>query len=140
MNIESKQVVVSAQAQKVYDFVGDFNNLSRIIPTGNGQISNFSCTADRCSFNVGGFMQITLTYLERTPYSQVVLGPAADASSPMSFKLKVNIKSEGMDSSRLTLSFDMEGGNMMMNMMLKPKLKDAADKMAEMLQYYCNAL
>ena len=135
MTIESKQVVAQTTPEKMYDFLGDFNNLSRMLPTGQMQ----QCTADRCTISVGGFMQLTLVYLERTPFSRIVLGPAADASTPMPAKISFQLQPEGVGQTRVRLVFDIEGTNPMMNMMLKPKLREAADKMAEQLQYFGSA-
>lgn len=138
MNVESKQVVAQSSPEKIYNFLTDFNNIGRMLPP--GQVQGWQCTSDRCSFNVGGFMQITLAFLERTPYSRIVLGPAADSSAPMPFKMMLSLQPEGTDATRIKVMFDLEGGNPMMNMMLKPKLRDAADKMAEQLQYFGSAL
>lgn len=138
MNIESKQVVAQTSPEKLYDFLSDFNNFSRIIP--QGQIQGWQSTADRCSFSIGGYMQISLAYLERTPYSRIVVGPAADASSPMPFKMEINLQNNGGEGTKITVGMNLEGGNPMMNMMLKPKLREAADKLAEQLQYFGSAL
>lgn len=137
MNVESKSVVTSASPEKCYDFLCDFNNFSRIIPA--DKVQNWSCTSDRCSFNVAGFMQLTLTFVERIPNSLVAVGPAADASTPMPFRMNVQL-AHNENGTRISIAFNMEGGNPMMTMMLKPKLREAADKMADMLQYLCNAL
>lgn len=138
MNIESKQVVSQTSPEKLYDFLSDFNNFSRIIP--QGQIQGWQSTADRCSFSIGGYMQISLAYLERTPYSRIVVGPAADASSPMPFKMEINLQNNGGEGTKITVGMNLEGGNPMMNMMLKHKLREAADKLAEQLQYFGSAL
>ena len=85
-------------------------------------------------------MQLTLTYLERTPDSRIVLVPAADANSPIPVKMSRLLQPDGVGQTRIKVVFDIEGTNPMMNMMLKPKLRDAADKMAEQLQYFGSAL
>lgn len=138
MTIDSKTVVAQTTPEKLYDFLCDFNNLSRMLSV--GPVQGLSSTADRCSFSVNGFMQITLTYIERTPYSRVVIGPATDSMSNMPFKCRIVLGANGLDSTQLNIQFEMEGGNPMMTMMLKPKLREAADKMAEQLAYFGNAL
>ena len=137
MTIESKQVVCQSAPERIYEYLSDFNNIGRMLPP--GQVQGWSCTADRCSFQVGGFMQITLAFLERIPYTTIILGPAADTNSPVPFRMGIFMKPEGTGT-RLYVAFEMEGGNPMMNMMLKPKLRDAADKMVEQLQYFGSAL
>lgn len=129
MTIESKSVVAQMPTQQLYTFLSDFNNFSHLVP--QDKVQNYSCTTDRCSFSVGGFMQLTLAYVERIPFSRVVVAPAADASSPIPFRLIIDLKPEDALSTRVHVMFDMEGGNPMMNMMLKPKLQEAANKLAE---------
>lgn len=138
MTVESKIVSTQATPQKLYDFLGDFTNFTRLIPS--GQIQDLKATPEQCSFNVGGYMSITLGFVERIPYRLVAIGPAANGNTPMPFRMNINIYDNGNESSRVGIVFDMEGSNPMMNMMLKPKLREAADKLVEQLQYFAAGL
>lgn len=136
MTVESKPVVAQCSPEKLYDFLIDFNNIVGMAPAGAVE----QCTSDRCTVKVGGFIQLTITYLERTPYSRIVVGPAVDSTSPLPFRLEVGLQPEGVDATRVAITANTEGGNPMMTMMLKPKLKDAVDMMADKLQYFANGL
>lgn len=138
MNVESKTVQAQASPQKLYAFLCDFNNFSRLIPT--GQVQGWKSTADSCSFNVGGYMELTLGFVERRPYSLVSIGPAANGGNPIPFRMNINISDAGYDCSHVQIAFSLEGSNPMMNMMLKPKLREAADKLVEQLQYFAAGL
>lgn len=137
MTIESKKAEVNCAPQRLYEFAANFNNFARIMPSG---AQNFTSTYDTCSFNVSGFMQINLRYAQRTPYSAIVIEPDTTGATPMAFQMKLGIDDLGNNRSRIHIDFDMPGANPMVNMMLKPKLKQAADSLIDQLQYFGNAM
>ena len=69
MNIESKKIAINTSAKMIYDFVGNFNNFSNLLPA---QVEGWASTEDTCSFKVGGFVQIQLRMAEKIPYSRKV--------------------------------------------------------------------
>ncbi len=137
MTIESKTVTCHTTAQKLYDFLSDFNNFSRLVPAGQLDIKT---TCDTCTLNVAGFMTITLSYWERVPYSRIVIAPAANSNSPIPFKVAIVLTPNGDDSVQCCMLAESDGGNPMMNMMLKPKLRDGMDKLLDQLQYFSTGL
>ncbi len=131
MTIESKKTLINAPAEKIFAFVSDFNNFSSMMPP---QVEGWQTDGNTCSFKISGFMQITLEMVERTPFSKVVVAPAADSGSPMPFKMVIEMKEK--DSQTDTrIAFDIDA-NPMMVMMIKGKAKDALDLMADQLKYY----
>lgn len=138
MKVESKTVTCHATQEKLYDFLSDFNNLSRLAPS--GQLEGLQTTGDTCTFSVAGFMTITLTFAERTPYSRLVIAPAADTNSPMPFTATLTFEDMGDDSTQCQMLFETDGGNPMMTMMLKPKLRELGDKLMDQLQYFATGL
>lgn len=136
MKIDSKTVICQTSDERMFNFLSDFNNFTRLMPS---QAEGWSVNGNTCSFKVGGFMQITLAFAERTPFSRISVTPAGDGSSPIPFKMNVNISNDGASTCRVSINFDVEG-NPMMNMMLKPKLRDAADKLVDQLQYFATGL
>lgn len=136
MTVDSKTVSCQASAEKIYNFLSDFNNFTHLIPS---KVEGWSVVGNTCTFKVAGFMQLTLTYDERTPYQKIVIVPAANSGSPVPFRMNVNIVDDGANSSRVNLSFNLDG-NPMMTMMLKPKLREAADKLVEQLAYFSAGL
>ena len=85
-------------------------------------------------------MQLTLQYAERTPYNTVAIAPAQGSSSPLPFRLVLNISEGDENSCGVAVRAEIEGGNPMMTMMLKPKLRPALDKIAEQIQYYSSGI
>ncbi len=133
MNAESKRVTAQCSAEKLYGFACDFHNFQRLLPP---QVEDFETDGNTCSFKVAGFMQLTLQYAERTPYSLVAVAPASGSGSPIPFRLSLVITPGSETSCEVTVRADIEGGNPMMAIMIKPKLKPALDKIAEQVQYF----
>ena len=131
MTIESKKTAINAPAEKIFNFVSDFNNFSNMMPP---QVEGWQTDGNTCSFKVSGFMQISLEMVERTPYSKVVVAPAAGSGSPMPFKMVIDIN-ENPSETITRIAFDIDA-NPMMVMMIKGKAKDALDMMADRLKYY----
>ena len=133
MNAESKKVVAQCSAERLYNFACDFRNFQRLLPP---QVEDFQADENTCSFKVGGFVQLTLQYAERTPYSRVALAPAAGSGSPVPFRFILMLTPIDESSCDAQVHAEIEGGNPMMAMMIKPKLRPALDKIAEQIQYF----
>lgn len=133
MTTESKKVEAQCSAERLYNFACDFRSFQRFLPP---QVEEFTTDGETCSFKVGGFMQLTLQYAERSPYHTVAIAPAQGSSSPLPFRLVLAISPKDDNSCNVVVKAEIEGGNPMMTMMLKPKLRPALDKIAEQIQYY----
>ena len=137
MTVESKKVVAQCSAERLYNFACDFSNFQKMLPS---QVQGFKVEGDTCSFQVAGFMQLTLQYAERSPYHTVAIAPAHGSNSPLPFRLVMNIDEQDSNSCSVVLRAEVEGGNPMVTMMIKPKLRPALDKIAEQIQYYSAGL
>ncbi|MBQ6237281.1 MAG: hypothetical protein IJK07_03590 [Bacteroidales bacterium] len=137
MTAESKKVTAQCSAEKLYNFACDFRNFQRMLPP---QVEDFQTDGNTCSFKVAGFMQLTLQYAERNPYSLVAIAPAAGSNSPMPFRFVMAISAVDDNECHVVVRAEIEGGNPMMTMMLKPKLRPALDKIADQIQYYSAGL
>lgn len=133
MNAESKKVQAQCSAERLYGFACDFRNFQRLLPS---QVEDFQADADRCSFKVGGFVSLTLQYAERVPYTTVAIAPAANSGSPVPFRFVLCITPADDNSCEALVRAEIEGGNPMVTMMIKPKLRPALDKIAEQIQYF----
>ena len=131
MTIESKKTLINAPSERIFNFVSDFNNFGNMMPP---QVEGWQTDGNTCSFKISGFMQITLEMVERTPFSKVIVAPAADSGSPMPFKMVIDMK-EKESQTETRIAFDIDA-NPMMVMMIKGKAKDALDLMADRLKYY----
>lgn len=134
MNVHSKTVRCQTSAQKLYNFLSEFNNFTHLIPS--DKVQGWTTTGDTCSFSVGGFLTLKLAFADRTPYSRIVIAPATGSGSPVPFKAIVHLKDNGDDSTQVYMEFESEGGNPMIAMMLKPKLCEMGDKLMEQLQHF----
>ena len=132
MTVESKKVVAQCSAERLYNFACDFSNFQKMLPS---QVQGFKVEGDTCSFQVAGFMQLTLQYAERSPYHTVAIAPAHGSNSPLPFRLVMNIGEQDSNSCSVVLRAEVEGCNPMVTMMIKPKLRPALDKIAEQIQY-----
>ena len=137
MTAESKKVIAQCNAEKLYNFSCDFTNFQKMLPP---QVEDFRTDGNTCSFKVAGFVQLTLQYAERTPYTTVAISPAAGSGSPIPFRFVMNIMPISDNECEVMVRAEIEGGNPMMTMMLKPKLRPALDKIAEQIQYYSAGL
>ncbi|MBP5190441.1 MAG: hypothetical protein J6031_05960 [Bacteroidales bacterium] len=137
MTTESKKVTAQCSAEKLYNFACDFRNFQRMLPP---QVEDFQTDGNTCSFIVGGFVQLTLQYAERNPYTTVAISPASGSSSPLPFRFVMCITPMSDNECDVVVRAEIEGGNPMMTMMLKPKLRPALDKIAEQIQYFSTGL
>lgn len=137
MTSESKKVEAHCSAERLYGFACDFHNFQRFLPP---QVEDYSVNGDTCSFKVAGFVQLTLQYAERSPYHTVAIAPAQGSNSPLPFRLVLRISEGDATSCSVVVRAEIEGGNPMMTMMLKPKLRPALDKIAEQIQYYSSGI
>lgn len=137
MNSESKHVTAQCSAERLYTFACDFRNFQRLLPP---QVENFQADDSTCSFKVSGFIQLTLQYAEKSPYTTVAIAPASNSNSPMPFRFVLQISPIDDAQCDVYVRAEIEGGNPMMTMMLKPKLKPALDKIAEQIQYFSAGL
>jgi hypothetical protein len=137
MTVESKKVDAQCSAEKLYNFACDFRNFQRIL---SSQVEDFSTDGNTCSFKVAGFMQLTLQYAERTTYNTVAISPAQGSNSPLPFRFVMNITPGDDTSCSVVVRAELEGGNPMVTMMLKPKLRPALDKIAEQIRYFSAGL
>lgn len=137
MTTESKKVEARCSAERLYNFACDFRNFQRFLPS---QVEDFTTDGETCSFKVAGFMQLTLQYAERSPYHTVAIAPAQGSSSPLPFRLVLKITPGNDTSCSVVVCAEIGGGNPMMTMMLKPKLRPALDKIAELIQYYSSGI
>lgn len=132
MTAESKKVTAQCSAEKLYSFACDFRSFQHLLPP---QVEDFQTDGNTCSFKVAGFIQLNLQYAERSPYSTVAISPASGSNSPLPFRLALNISANDESSCNVVVRAEIEGGNPMMTMMIKPKLQPALDKIAEQIQY-----
>lgn len=66
--IESDKVIINCPAEKVFDFLSNFNNFSSLMPE---QVINWQSAGDSCSFEIKGLATLGLRIIEKVPFSKI---------------------------------------------------------------------
>lgn len=128
---ESKIGKVSVPAERIYNFISDFNNLKNYVPA--DKISNWQSTPDSCHFTVSGMGNVGLRFVEKTPYSMVKI--AGEGMANHQFNLWIQVKEVAENDSRVKVTLRSDINPMMKLMVAKPIQKfldmliDAVEKM-----------
>ena len=67
--IESEKTIINNSDEKVYLFLSDLNNFSKLMPE---QVINWKSTENECSFTIKGMIDIKLEISDKTPSSKII--------------------------------------------------------------------
>jgi carbon monoxide dehydrogenase subunit G len=112
--IESEKVNVNQKPEEIYNFLGDFNNIGKLMPE---QVEGFTVDGDTCKFTIKGMASLGLKYESKTPFTELVM--AKHEKAPFDLKLICQIADCNNGTSELQLIFDAD---------LNPFLKMMAEK------------
>ena len=112
--IESESKNIKQSAETIYNFLSDFNNIGKLMPT---QVINFETDGTSCKFTIQGMATLGMSYKSKTPNSSVVM--TKHEKAPFDFDLICEIKEVNPNESELQLIFDAD---------LNPFLKLMAEK------------
>lgn len=116
-NISSEKARVNYSAEKVFEFVGNFDNFKELLP--EDRVENYQCTEDSCSFRIKGMTDLGLRIEEREKPGKIVM--KSDGKVPFAFTMQVNF--ETIDENSCDASIDFEGDiNPFMKMMVEKPL------------------
>jgi hypothetical protein len=113
--IESEKVGVPHSAEKLFNYLTDFNNFQKLMPP---QVTNWVSTNDDCSFTINGMATIGMKIIEKFPFEKIVI--SSNGKVPFDFKLFVNIVATSESSCDGQLIFESEMNAMMKMMVEKP--------------------
>jgi len=68
--IESEKISIHCRPEKVYNFLGDFDNFSSLMPE---QVINWQSTGDSCSFEIKGLAALGLRITEKIPFTKIIM-------------------------------------------------------------------
>ncbi len=131
--IESKIGVIKESAEKIYNYVSNFNNFRYLMP--ENKVNNFKSTEDTCRFTVEGIGQVGLKIIEKNPFKQIKI--SSDEQTTFNFLLWIQIKEVKPGDSRIKITSEVNLNPMMAAMAKKP-LKNFVDTLvdqAEKLSY-----
>lgn len=124
--IESKKVIVAANAQQIHDFLTNSDNILKLLP--ESKISDWKSDGTTCSFKVQGAYQIGLRLIEST--TKNILFESTEGS-PFPFNLQVHLnEAEGQTEVHQICDAKL---NPFLEMIVKGPLKNLFDYMADQL-------
>jgi len=133
VRIESKIGIVKQTAEKIFNYISNFNNFSQLIP--EDKVKEFESTDDTCRFKVEGIGQAGLRIIEREPHKLIKI--SSDEETTFDLLLWIQIKEIEPGDSRMKITTEVTLNPMMATMVKKP-LKNFIDTLidqAEKISY-----
>ncbi len=124
--IESKIGLVKQPAEKIFNYISNFNNFSQLIP--EDKVKDFESTDDTCRFKVEGIGQAGLRIIEKEPHKLIKI--SSDEETTFDLLLWIQIKEVEPGDSRLKITTEVNLNPMMATMVRKP-LKNFIDTLIE---------
>ena len=131
--IESKIGVVKQPAEKIFNYISNFNNFNQLIP--EDKVKDFESTDDTCRFKVEGIGQAGLRIIEKEPHKLIKI--SSDEETRFDLLLWIQIKEIEPGDSRMKITTEVTLNPMMATMVKKP-LKNFVDTLidqAEKISY-----
>ncbi len=113
--IESEKVEIENSAEKIFNYLSDFNNFEKLMPS---QVTNWQSTADDCSFTINGMASIGMKIVDKTPHTKITI--TSNGKVPFEFKLFVLLQSVSPEKCIGQLTFESELNPMLKMMVVKP--------------------
>jgi carbon monoxide dehydrogenase subunit G len=130
---ESRIGVVKQPAEKIFDYISNFNNFSHLIP--EDRVKEFESTGETCRFRVEGIGQAGLRIIEKEPHKLIKI--ASDEETSFDLLLWIQIKELEPGDSRMKITTEVKLNPMMAAMARKPlqNLVDTLIEQAEKINY-----
>lgn len=113
--IESDVVQVENSAENVYNYLSDFNNFEKMMPS---QVTNWKSTSDECSFMLNGMATIGMKIVEKTPHKKITINSFGKV--PFEFQLFIYTSETGANACTGQLVFESDLNPMLKMMVVKP--------------------
>lgn len=117
-HIESDKVIVNKSAEELFQFLGSFENIGKLMPD---QVSNFTTDGETCRFEIKGMATLGLAYKAKVPNSEIIM--TKDGKAPFDFELMAKFDEIADKTSELKLVLNAEL-NPIMKMMAEKPLKN----------------
>lgn len=126
MRIESRIGIVKQPAEKIYNYISDFDNFRALIP--EDKVQDFESSGDSCRFTVEGIGRVGLKIVEKEPFKLIKI--TSDEQTAFDFLLWIQIKELEPGDSRIKMTTEVNINPMMAAMVKKP-LKTFVDTLVE---------
>ena len=113
--IESQRLIINCLPEKVFNFIGNFDNFSSLLPE---QVANWQSTGDACSFEVKGLATLGLRITSKTPFSKINM--KGEGKLPFGFTFDTYIKETGEQQCQVQLVIDADMNPFIAMMAEKP--------------------
>ncbi len=124
--IESRIGLVKQPAEKIFNYISNFNNFNQLIP--EDKVKDFESSNDTCRFKVEGIGQAGLRIIEKEPHKLIKI--SSDEETTFDLLLWIQIKEVEPGDSRIKITTEVNLNPMMANMVRKP-LKNFIDTLIE---------
>lgn len=114
-NIKSKKQIIQAPASKIYQFLSDFNNLEKLMPS---KVTNWSSTMTSCSFTIQGMATLNMAHGNNKENELVHMKAAG--KNPFHYDLNSHISAQGDDASEVFVELNADMNSMVAMMAKKP--------------------
>lgn len=127
LEIISKTVKISNSEERIFNFLSDFRNISKLIPP---DVHDWSATENSCSFSVKG-QKMSLIIIEREAFKTIKI--TGEDGSPYKFFFWLQLKSLSAyeTAARMVVHAEL---NMVMRAAVKKPLQQGLDKLADYLK------
>lgn len=126
MEIVSKIGKIQNQQERIFNFLSDFRNFDRLVPS---DTDGWSSTGDTCRFKIKG-QNIGLEIMDREPNKTIKIRSSDESVFP--FLFWIQLKEMDVYDTRVRLTLHAEV-NMMMKMALKKQLKKNLDQLVDQM-------
>jgi carbon monoxide dehydrogenase subunit G len=127
--IESKIGKIANTPERIYNFLSDFRNFSRLMPP--DKVKNWQAVEDSCRFTVDMLGDVGLRIIEKQAYSLVKITGAEESKFNFCFWIQLKEAAPYDTRIKLTIKVDL---NPMMKMMAKKPLQNFVDTLVDQLE------
>jgi carbon monoxide dehydrogenase subunit G len=113
--IESDKVIINCLPEKVYNFLGNFDNFTSFLPE---QVAHWQSTGDSCSFEVKGLATLGLRITEKTPFAKISM--KGEGKIPFGFTFDAFIQESAPQQCQVQLVIDADMNPFIAMMAEKP--------------------
>jgi len=129
MKIDGKKAVISANQNKVFQFLSDFNNYEKLMPE---QIVNWQSDKETCSFTIKGMADLKLKFARKEASRLLELVP--EGKTPVKFSLLINLEPDELNEQKTVVNVHVDADlNPMLAMIAKRPFENLANTISEEL-------
>ena len=114
-NFESPVKTIQASSEKIFTFLGNFNNFGNLVPA---EISNWKSSENECSFTIQSMISLSMEIQLREPFHLIVM--KSKGSNIFDFFIRIFISSIGENESTARVVFEADLNPMMAMLASKP--------------------